>query len=149
MEIILQQDVPNLGHKDDLVKVKDGYARNFLIPRNMAIIATTSAKKMHEEIKKQRAHKEEKLRQEAEAQAEKMKDISIEIQTKTSAKGKIFGSVTNIQIAEALQNKGFSIERKNIKIKEDTVKEVGKYTTKVKLYKDIEVEIPFEVKSEE
>ncbi len=148
MEIILKQDVQNLGSKDDIVTVKDGYARNYLIPRGLATVATPSAKKMLEETIRQRAHKEEKLRQEALQLAEKMKDIKLTIGAKTSSKGKIFGSVNTIQIAEALNAKGFDIDRKNIFIKEEVIKEVGNYIAKVKLHKEVFVEIPFEVVSE-
>jgi len=148
MEIILKEDIPNLGNKDEIITVKNGYARNYLIPKGFAISATFSAKKMHEEVIRQRAHKEEKLRKEALANAEKMKDIKLTIGAKTSTKGKIFGSVNNIQISEALEKVGFPIERKNIIIKEDLIKEIGTYTANVKLYKDVIVEIPFEIVAE-
>ncbi|MFW5886679.1 MAG: 50S ribosomal protein L9 [Bacteroidota bacterium] len=148
MEIILKEDIQKLGNKDDIVTVKDGYARNFLIPKGMAINATASAKKMHKEMIRQRAHKEEKLKQEALANAEKMKDLKLTIGAKTSTKGKIFGSVNNIQIAEALEKTGFPVERKNITIKEDLIKEIGTYTANVKLYKDVIVDIPFEIVAE-
>ena len=148
MEIILIQDVNNVGHKDDIVKVKDGYARNYLIPKGYAVSATASARKMHEETMRQRAHKEEKLREEARVYAKQLESVSLEIGAKTSTKGKIFGSVNTIQIAEALAEKGFQIDRKNITIKEDLIKEVGKYTATVKLHRDVKVEIPFEIKAE-
>lgn len=148
MEIILKQDISSLGHKDDIVIVKNGYARNYLIPQGFAINATPQAKKMHVETIKQRAHKEEKLRNEAKSLAEKMKDLKLTIGAKTSTKGKIFGSVNTIQLAEGLKDKGFDIDRKNITIKEDLIKEVGSYKAKVKLYKEIQVEIDFEIVSE-
>ena len=148
MEIILKQDITNLGHKDDIVNVKNGYARNYLIPQGYAINATPQAKKMHSEIIKQRAHKEEQLRNDAKAAAEKMKDLRLTIGAKTSTKGKIFGSVNTIQIAEELKEKGFEVDRKNITIKEDLIKEIGTYKAKVKLYKEIGVEIEFEIVSE-
>jgi large subunit ribosomal protein L9 len=148
MDIILKQDISNLGHKDDIVTVKDGYARNYLIPRGYAINATPQEKKMHAEIIKQRAHKEDKLKEEANEMAEKMKDLKLTIGAKTSTKGKIFGSVNTIQIAEGLKEKGFDIDRKNISIKDDLVKEIGTYTAKIKLYKDIGTEIEFEIVSE-
>ena len=148
MEIILKQDVPTLGQKDDIVNVKDGYARNFLIPKGMAISATSSARKNHEEILRQRAHKEEKLRDQAQEIAAKLEKVSLVIGAKTSTKGKIFGSVNTIQIAEALNEKGFDVDRKNISIKEELIKEVGNYTAKVKLHRDVYVEIPFEIKAE-
>ncbi|MCB9013585.1 MAG: 50S ribosomal protein L9 [Bacteroidales bacterium] len=148
MEIILKQDVTNIGSKDDIIVVKDGYARNYLIPKGLAITATVSAKKMHAETMRQRAHKEEKLREEAEVYAKKLEGVSLVIGAKTSTKGKIFGSVNTIQIAEALTEKGFDIDRKNISIKEDLIKEVGNYTATVKLHKEVKVEIPFEIKAE-
>ena len=148
MKIILKQDILNLGQRDDIVTVKNGYARNFLIPKGMAILATPSAKKVHEEIMRQRAHKEEQLREASLEMAEKMKDINLVIGAKTSTKGKIFGSVNTIQIAEALVQKGFEVDRRNITIKEDIIKEVGNYTATVRLHKEVKVEIPFEIVSE-
>jgi large subunit ribosomal protein L9 len=148
MEIILKQDVTNLGHKDDIIKVKDGYANNFLIPQGYASLATPSAKKMHAENMKQRAHKEEKFRANAQAFAEKITSSSFKVGAKVSSTGKIFGSVNTIMLAEALQNAGYEVDRKNIKIKEDEVKEVGIFHASVKLYKDIKVEIEFEVVAE-
>lgn len=145
MDIILKQDVPNLGHADDIVTVKDGYGRNFLIPQGIAVMASASAKKMHAENQRQRAHKEEKLREDARAMQSKMEGTKITIGAKTSTKGKIFGSVNTIQIAESLNKMGFDIERKNITIKDDVIKEVGTYTATVKLYKDIKVDIEFEI----
>lgn len=148
MEIILKQDMPNLGHKDDIVTVKDGYARNYLIPNGLAINATKTARKVHEENLRQRAHKEAQLKAAAEEFAKKLKDVSITIGAKTSTKGKIFGSVNTIQIAEELAKQGFEVDRKNVTIKEELIKEVGKYTANVKLHKDVQVEIPFEIISE-
>lgn len=147
MEIILKEDVANLGHKDDIVKVKPGYGRNYLIPQGMAVLATASARKVHAENQKQRAHKEEKLRQEAAAVATQLEGKKLTIGAKASSTGKIFGSVNNIQIAEALEKDGFIIERKNIVIK-DTVKELGSYTATVKLHRDVKVSIDFEVVAE-
>ncbi len=148
MNIILLEDVDNLGNTDDLVAVKDGYARNYLIPHKKAIAATPSAIKVHEENKKQRAHKEEKMRTEAQAIAEKLQNKKIKIGAKVSSSGKIFGSVNTIQLAEAINKKGFDIDRKQIKIKGDTVKEVGSYTAEIKLYKDVVVELDFDVVGE-
>lgn len=147
MEIILKEDVTNLGHKDDLVKVKPGYGRNYLIPQGFAILATSSARKVHAENQKQRAHKLEKMRLEAVAVAEKLEGVKLTIGAKASSTGKIFGSVNNIQIAEALEKEGFSIERKNIVIK-DAVKEVGSYTATVKLHREVKVNVDFEVVAE-
>ncbi|MFP4526509.1 MAG: 50S ribosomal protein L9 [Bacteroidales bacterium] len=148
MDIILKQDIANLGVKNDIVTVKDGYARNYLIPQGYAIAATESAKKMYEEIARQRAHKEEKIKQEAEEKAKELEDLNIVIGAKTSSKGKIFGSVNTIQIAEELKKHGIDIDRKSIIIKEEPVKEVGKYTATVYLHRDVSKDIEFEVKGE-
>ena len=148
MNVILKQDMPNLGHKDDIVAVKDGYARNYLIPKGFAINATTQNKKVHEEILRQRAHKEAQLKEAALQLAEELKKVSLTIGAKTSTKGKIFGSVNTIQIAEALTEKGFDLERKNISIKDDLIKEIGSYSATVKLHKEVLVDVPFEIVSE-
>ena len=148
MEIILKQDINNLGSKDDIVVVKDGYARNFLIPQGLAMMATVSAKKVLAENIRQRAHKEAKIKAEAEKIAAKMTGLKLTIGAKTSSTGKIFGSVNTIQIAEALQENGFEIDRKNIRLLEDQIKEVGAYKAKVKLHKEVLVEIDFDVISE-
>ena len=148
MEVILKEDVANLGYKDDIVHVKDGYGRNFLIPQGKAVIASESARKVLAEVLKQRAHKIAKIKEEAEALAEKRKGVSLTIGAKTSSTGTIFGSVTNIQIAEELAKLGFEVDRKIIRIKEDAVKEVGSYNATVRLHKEVSVEIPFEVVSE-
>ena len=148
MNVILKQDMPNLGHKDDIVLVKDGYARNYLIPKGFAVNATAQAKKVHDEILRQRAHKEAQLKESALAMAEELKKVSLSIGAKTSTKGKIFGSVNTIQIAEALVEKGFDVDRKNISIKDDMIKEIGSYSATVKLHKEVLVDIPFEIVSE-
>jgi len=148
MEIILTQDVDRLGSKDDLIKVKDGFARNFLIPQKKAIIATSTAKKVLAENIKQRAHKEAKHKNEALAIAEKLANKKITIGAKTSTLGKIFGSVNTIQIAEAINKKGFEIDRKQIMLPEDHIKEVGTYSAKIKLHKEVIIEIEFEVVAE-
>ena len=148
MEIILKQDIDNLGSKNDIITVKDGYAINYLIPRGMAIMATKSAKKMYEEIARQRAHKEEKLKEEAEEVAKKLEGMKLEVGAKTSSKGKIFGSVNTLQIAAELQKQGIEVDRKNVEIKEEPIKEVGTYTATVKLHKEVSRDITFEVKGE-
>jgi large subunit ribosomal protein L9 len=148
MEIILKQDITNLGQKDDIVKVKDGYARNFLIPQGLATSATESAKKVLAENTKQRAHKEAKVKNEAAVQAEKMKNLKLKIGAKTSTTGKIFGSVNTIMLAEALKEKGFDIDRKNIIFDEEHIKEVGNYKAKVKLHREVSVEVEFEIFAE-
>jgi large subunit ribosomal protein L9 len=148
MDIILLQDVANLGSKDDTLVVKNGFGRNYLIPQKLAILASPSAKKVLAENQKQRAHKEAKLKDQALVLAEKLKSIVITIGAKTSTTGKIFGSVNNIQVAEALREKGFDVDRKQILIKEDAIKETGKHTAKVKLHRDVVVEFEFEVIAE-
>jgi len=148
MEIILLEDRPNLGHKDEIVNVKDGYARNFLIPKGYAIMATKSARKVHDENQRQRAHKEEKIKNEAEAMAAKMESITLSLGAKISSKGKIFGSVNTIQIAEALVAKGFEIDRKDISLKEEAIKEIGKYSATIRLHRDVFVEVDFEIVGE-
>jgi large subunit ribosomal protein L9 len=148
MEIILKQDVKGLGYKHDLVKVKNGYARNFLIPQGIATLATDSAKKQHAETLKQRSFKEEKLRTEAASNAEKLAGVSVKVGAKAGENGKIFGSVTNIQLADALNKAGYNIERKNIEIAGDGIKQLGSYTAKVRLYKEVMATINFEVVAE-
>ena len=141
MKIILKEDIANLGYKDDVVEVKSGYGRNYLIPTGKAVIATDSALKILAENQRQRAHKL------AKALAASLKDITLTIGAKTSSTGTIFGSVNSIQIAEALEKLGHNVDRKVIYIKE-AVKEVGNYTATLKLHKEVSVEIPFEVVSE-
>ena len=147
MEVILKEDIVNLGYKDDIVNVKKGYARNFLIPQGKAVIASESARKVLAENQKQRAHKIAQLKADAQAIADKLQGVSLTIGAKTSSTGTIFGSVTNIQIADALRGKGFELDRKQILIK-DAVKEVGSYKAVVKLHKEVSVEIPFDVIAE-
>ena len=147
MEIILLEDVTNVGYKDDVVTVKSGYGRNFLIPQRKAILATPSAKKVLAENLKQRAHKLEKIKKEAAELAEKLNGLSLTIGAKASSTGTIFGSVNNIQIAETLAKKGFAVDRKSIIIKE-SVKELGTYKATLKLHKDVSAEISFEVVAE-
>ena len=148
MELILVEDVAGLGYKNDIVSVKKGYGRNYLIPQGKAVIASESARKVLAENLKQRAHKLAKIKADAEELAAKLAPVALTIATKVSATGTIFGAVTNIQIAEALAKLGFEIDRKTIVVKE-TVKEVGSYTATIKLHKEVSVEIPFEVVAEE
>ena len=148
MDIILKEDVINLGYKNDIVTVKSGYGRNYLIPTGKAVIASPSAKKMLAEELKQRAHKLEKIKKDAEELAAKLAGVSLTIATKVSSTGTIFGSVGSIQIAEELAKLGHEIDRKIIVVK-DTVKEVGQYKATIKLHKEVSVEIPFEVVAEE
>lgn len=148
MEIILKEDIVNLGYKNDIVTVKSGYGRNYLIPTGKAVIASPAAKKMLAEELKQRAHKLEKIKKDAEELAAKLEGVSLKIATKVSSTGTIFGSVGNIQIAEELAKLGHNIDRKIIVVKEQ-VKEIGHYKAIVKLHKEVSVEIPFEVVAEE
>ena len=148
MEIILIQDVNKLGQKDDLVNVKAGYGRNFLIPRGYAIAATSSAKKMHTENMRQRAHKEEKIKIAAQEMAGKLAGVKIIVGAKTSSSGKIFGSVNTILIAVSLKEIGFDIDRKIITLPEDQIKEIGNYKAVIKLHRDVKVEIEFEIQGE-
>ena len=148
MEIILKQDVHGLGSKDDILKVKDGYGRNYLIPQGMAIVATESAKKVLAENIRQRAHKEAKLKEEASVLAERIKALTVTIGAKTSTTGKIFGSVNNIQLAEAIAAQGIEIDRKQIYIAKEGVKEIGKHIAKIKLHREVTVDFEFEVVSE-
>ncbi|MDE7452218.1 MAG: 50S ribosomal protein L9, partial [Paramuribaculum sp.] len=138
---------PSLGYKDDVVEVKNGYGRNYLIPQGKAVIATPSALKVLAENQRQRAHKLAKIKADAEALAAQLEGISLTIGAKTSSTGTIFGSVNNIQIAEALEKLGHNVDRKLIIIK-DPVKEVGKYNAVIKLHKEVSVDVPFEVVSE-
>ena len=147
MKLILKEDIANLGYKDDVVEVKSGYGRNYLIPQQKAVIATPSALKMLAENQKQRAHKLAKIKADAEAAAAALEGVTLTIGAKTSSTGTIFGSVNNIQIAEALEKLGHNVDRKLIYIK-DSIKEVGSYKATIKFHKEVSVEIPFEVVSE-
>ena len=146
MELILKVDVANLGYKDDIVKVKDGYGRNYLIPRGMAVIATESAKKVLAENLKQRAHKLAKIKADAEELAKKLEAVSLTISAKVSEANAIYGSVGAAQIAEELAKLGYEIDRKIIVV--DAAKEVGSYSATVKLHKEVSVKVPFEVVAE-
>ena len=147
MKIILKENIPSLGYKDDVVEVKDGYGRNYLIPQGLAIIASESALKRRAEDQKQRAHKLEKIKADAEAAAAALEGVKLTIGAKTSSKGTIFGSVNALQIAEALEKLGHIVDRKIIEIK-GPVKEVGVYKALIRFHKDINREIEFEVIAE-
>ncbi len=148
MEIILKKDIPNLGLTNEVVNVKPGYGRNYLIPYGYGILATESAKKQHAEVMKQRAHKEAKIKEDAEVLAKKLETLTLTVGAKASSSGKIFGSVNTIQIAEAIAKAGFDVDRKKILLKNNAIKELGSYEAKVVLYKGIDVKIPFEVVAE-
>ncbi len=147
MEIILKQDIENLGYENDVVKVKNGYARNYLIPKGMAMLATETNKKVLAEVQKQKSFKEEKLRTEAETSKKLLEKVELKIGAKAGTSGKIFGSVNAIQIAESLNEKGYEIDRRKIDVS-DSIKELGNYTATVKLYKDIKADVKFEVVAE-
>lgn len=148
MKIILKENIADLGYKDDIVEVKDGYGRNYLIPQGKAVIASASALKQLAEDQKQRAHKIAKLLEDAQNAAKAVEGIKLTIPAKTSATGTVFGSVNAMHIAEALQKLGHEIDRKIIYIK-DPVKEVGVYTATIKFHKEVSADIEFEVISEE
>ena len=148
MEIILKKDVEHLGYADDVVKVKDGYARNFLIPRGLAVVATDSNRKQLAETLKQRAHKLAKIKDEAERAAEGLAGKTLKIGAKVGESGKIFGSINTIMLADAIKALGFEVDRKNIKIKGDTIKAVGKYEAEVAFHREVVRTIPFEVVEE-
>ena len=145
MKVILKQDIKLLGHKDDVVKVKDGYGRNFLIPQGMAKLATSSAMKMLEEDIKQRAFKQEKIKQDATAIASKIEGKKVNIGAKAGTSGKIFGSVTTLQLANAILEKlGAEVDRRKIVFNED-VKNIGSYTATINLHKEVSVNLEFDV----
>lgn len=148
MDIILKQDLKGLGFKNDIVKVRPGYGRNYLLPKGIAIIANETNKKVHAEEVKQRAFKEEKLRKEAQSNVEKLGALTIKVGAKAGESGKIFGSVGNIQVAEAFKKAGYDIDRKNIELSDDAIKALGTYTAKVRLFKEIVATVSFEVVAE-
>ena len=146
MEIILKEDIAGLGYKNDIVKVKDGYGRNYLIPQGKAVIATESAKKVLAENERQRAHKLAKIKADAEALAAKLNGVKVSISAKVNEDGTIFGGVGAAQVAEALAAKGFEVDRKAIAA--ETVKAVGEYTATINLHKEVKAEVAFEVVAE-
>jgi len=149
MEVILKKDIQGLGHANDLVEVKNGYGRNYLIPKGLAILATSSSKKVLAENTKQKAFKEEKIRKEAETLAKAIQDITVKIGAKAATSGKIFGSVNALQIADAIKAQfSYEVDRKKIFVDGDSIKEVGTYSATVKFYKDISANINFEVFAE-
>jgi large subunit ribosomal protein L9 len=148
MELILKQDVENLGFKDDIVTVKNGYGRNYLIPQGYAVLATASAKKVLAENLKQRAYKEAKIVEEAKAVATALQALEIKIAAKAGAGDKLFGSVSNIDLADALQKEGHTIDKKYINVIGGSVKRLGKYNAVIRLHRDVTVDLPFEVVAE-
>jgi large subunit ribosomal protein L9 len=148
MEVLLKKNMDNLGEKDEIVTVKNGFGRNYLIPRGIAVIATESIKKMNAETLRQRAHKLEKIKLEAEKLAKKLEKAKIVVGAKVGEQGKIFGSVSNVQLATSLQDAGYNIERKDITLADNSIKTIGKYKAEIKVFKGITVNIEFEVAEE-
>ena len=148
MEVILKKNVDKLGYANEIVNVKPGYGRNFLIPQGYASLATASAKRAHEEMMKQKAHKENKLEIEAQEIAAKLADVTVSIVTKAGENGKIFGSVNTLQLAEALRKEGFDIDRKSLKIKDEPIKEIGTFEAEANLFRGVKQSFKFEVVSE-
>jgi large subunit ribosomal protein L9 len=149
MEVILKQDIPNVGYKDDIITVKNGYGRNYLIPQGFAILATSTNKKVVAENKKQKSYKDDKVKNEALTVAKALEVIDLKIGAKSGTSGKIFGSVNAIQIAHALKEQfNFDIDRKSIEVDGESIKELGNYKAKIKLHKEVSVEINFEVFAE-
>jgi large subunit ribosomal protein L9 len=148
MEVILKQDLDNLGYADEIVKVKPGYARNYLIPRGLAIIATETSRKMLAETMKQRAHKAQKIKGDAEAVGKQLEALTLKIGMKAGENGKIYGSVTSLQIADALAKHDVIVDRKKIALEEDHIKTTGMYSATVNLHKDVKVKVNFEVVAE-
>ncbi|MDP5230040.1 MAG: 50S ribosomal protein L9 [Cellulophaga sp.] len=148
MELILKEDVQNLGFKDDVVTVKNGYGRNFLIPNGLAAMATVSAKKVLAENLKQRAHKEKKIVDAANKTAEALRQLEIKIAAKSGAGDKLFGSVTNIDLADAIAKQGHEIDKKYISIQGGAIKRTGPYNAQIRLHRDVVVDFPFEVVGE-
>ncbi len=147
MELILKQDIKNLGEKDDVVNVKPGFGRNFLIPKGYATLATESAKKVLAENLKQAAFKQDKIKKDADAIAARLEGVKLTIGAKAGESGKIFGSVNTIQIADALKKEGFDVDRRRITFDTEP-KFVGEYTANLNLHKEVKVKVPFEVIAE-
>lgn len=145
MEVILIKNVDKLGYANEVVTVKPGYGRNFLIPQGYAILATPGAKKAHAEMVRQMAHKETKLQAEAQAVAEKLAASNVSIATKAGERGKIYGSINTVQLADALNKAGFSIDRKSLKIKDEPIRELGTFTAEANLFKGVKQSFTFEV----
>jgi large subunit ribosomal protein L9 len=148
MEVILKKNVDKLGYANEIVNVKPGYGRNFLIPQGYAVLATASAKKAHEEMMRQKSHKEAKMLTEAQELAAKIADVTVSIATKAGENGKIFGSVNTVQLAEALRKAGYDIDRKSLKIKYEPIKDLGTFEAEANLYKGVKQTFKFEVVSE-
>lgn len=147
MEIILKSDIKGLGYKYDVVKVKDGYGRNYLIPQGLAVVANTTNRKERDENVRQAAFKQEKIKNDALAMADKLKDLTIKLGAKVGENGRIFGAVTTLQVADSLKDKGFDIDRRKIAIKGD-IKMVGNYTAEIDLHREVKIDLQLEVVGE-
>lgn len=148
MQVILKQNIEKLGYKNDVVKVKDGYAVNYLIPQGYAIAATSSALKMHSENMKQQAHKAEKVLAEAKSIAEKLQEVVAKVSAKVGESGKIFGSINSVMLADALKQEGINVERRSLTILDDNIKTIGTYVATANLHKEVKAEFKFDVVSE-
>lgn len=148
MEVILKKNVDKLGYANEIVTVKPGYGRNFLIPQGYAILATASAKKAHAEVMKQKSHKEAKMLTEAQELAAKLEALTVTISTKAGDNGKIFGSVNTVQLSEALKKAGYDVDRKSLKIKEEPIRELGTFEAEANLHKGVKPVFKFEVVGE-
>ncbi|MFK7899469.1 MAG: 50S ribosomal protein L9 [Cyclobacteriaceae bacterium] len=149
MEIILKEHVAGLGYKNDLVNVKPGYGRNYLIPQGVAILANSTNKKVHAEDLKQAAHKAEKLKTDAQALATKLETVgAVDIATKVGDNGRIFGAITALQVSDALKNKGYEVDRRRISLKDKNIKEIGEYEAVLDLHKEIRPTITIKIVSE-
>jgi large subunit ribosomal protein L9 len=148
MEVILKKNVDKLGYANEIVTVKPGYGRNFLIPQGYAILATVSAKKAHTEVMKQKAHKESKMLAEAQELATKLEALTVSISTKAGENGKIFGSVNTVQLSEALKKAGYDVDRKSLKIKDEPIRELGTFEAEANLHKGVKPVFKFEVVGE-
>jgi large subunit ribosomal protein L9 len=148
MDVILKKNVDNLGYANEMVSVKPGYGRNFLIPQGYAILATASAKKAHAEIMKQKSHKDSKILAEAQALGAKIESSTVKIITKAGENGKIFGSVNTVQLSEALKAQGIEIDRKSLKITNDPIREIGSFEATANIHKEVKVTLTFEVVGE-
>jgi large subunit ribosomal protein L9 len=145
MEVILKQDIKNLGYTDDVVKVRGGYGLNFLIPNGMAVIANTTNRKIHAEVVKQRAHKLGKLKNDAEKLASSLEGVTINIPAKVGEKGKLFGSVTSQNLVDVLKKMGLDIDKKQISMPEEHIKKTGTYIATVSVHRDIKAKLTFDV----
>lgn len=145
MELILKQDIKNLGYADDIVKVRPGYGRNYLIPRGLAVLANDTNKKIHAEVIKQRAHKLDKIRQDASKLVAALESVTLNIPAKVGENGKLFGSITSQQIVDKLKSMGYEVDKKQVSMPEEHIKKTGSYTAEIIVHRDIRAKLNFEV----